>query len=104
MDFGYRACNRKPHTHTAFLGREKRLKYFLRNVRLNPWPSIRDRKLRRVVMQEMCLDGDSAVLPARCCKDVDGISDQVKNNLLQFHSVALTIKEEGASAVFRITS
>src|SRR5262245_19947848 len=88
MSFDDRACNCQSHSHAAFHGREKRLKDLLQNVWLNPWPSIRDRELRRVVLGKMCSHGNPAIVAIRRGKSIDGIGNQIENDLLQLNAVA----------------
>jgi hypothetical protein len=59
----------------------------MQDIRPHPWTSIGNRELRRVVVEEICPDGDLAIIPARLCKRVYGVTNEVKNDLPQLDAI-----------------
>src|SRR5689334_11025752 len=88
MGFDNRPRDRQSHPHAALLCCKKRFKDLLQTIRLDSLTCIRNRELR-LVLEEICPDRNSAIAAMRCCKRVDGIGDQVKNDLLQLNAVTL---------------
>jgi len=97
MSFNDGTSNRQSHPHAALFGREERVKDSLQDIRADPRTGIRNRQLRRVLVNKLCPNRTPANIASSLGKRIDCIRNQIKNDLLQLNAV--TFDNQGMGGV-----